>query len=396
MQNIIVAFGGVSPEHEVSVISGMQAMNALKDAGYNAIPLCITKAGRWLTGNNLTDIENYQDLKKLEKEAVACTFAHDANLSPVLLERNKGGLFSKPKEHAIFAVFTAFHGADGENGAFQGTCEMFNIPYTGSGVLGSAVGMDKAVTKKVCESNDIPVVPYAAFYEEEWVDLQQTFVDAIEDLGYPVFVKPARLGSSIGVYKVDNREELLDRVETAFRYDAKIIVEKGVQPLLEINCSVMGDPVKAEPSVCEQPMASKEVLSFEDKYLAEEGASKGMASADRIIPAPISDELTARIQNMAVRTFAALNCSGLARLDFLVNADTTEIYFNELNSIPGSFSFYLWDKNGITFPQLVKRLVDIALNNHRIKNGRIRSYETNLLSKRAGEGIKGLKGVKKG
>lgn len=389
-QNILVAFGGVSPEHEVSVLTALQAVSALKETGYRPIPLFVTKSGKWLTGEPLLELENYQDMEKLESMGIPCTFAHDENGQAVLLETKSKGLFGKPVKHHLHCVLVAFHGSEGENGSFQGLCEMFNIPYTGSGVLGSSVGMDKSTAKDICRSYNIPVVPALTFYESEWAQNNQDILSQIKKLGYPVFVKPSRLGSSIGVIRANDEEKAVEAIETAFRYDPKLLIEKAVVPLTEINCSVLGTPEDAQASVCEQPKGKEELLSFEDKYLSG-GGGKGMASADRIIPAPISEKLTAKIQELAVTTFKTLGAAGVARLDFLINSETQDVYFNEINTIPGSFSFYLWDKSGYEFPELLKKLIDIAVIGHQQKNGRIRSYETNLLSKKSVEGIKGLK-----
>lgn len=389
-KNLLVAFGGASPEHEVSVLTALQAVAALEETEYHPLPLYITKSGKWLTGAPLLKLENYQDLKKLESMGTPCTFAHDEMGRSILLELKSKGIFNKPAHYSLYAVLTAFHGSEGENGSFQGLCEMFNIPYSGSGVFGSSIGMDKSAAKDLCRSYNIPVVPSVTFYESEWEKDENKIISEVKKLGYPVFVKPSRLGSSIGVIRAEDEAKAVEAIETAFRYDPKLLVEKAIVPLTEINCSVLGNPEEAGPSVCEQPKGKEELLSFEDKYLSG-GGGKGMASADRIIPAPISDELTTKIQALAVKTFKALGASGVARLDFLVNSETNEVYFNEINTIPGSFSFYLWDKSGYEFPELLKKLIDIAIREHKQKNGRIRSYETNLLSKKSVEGIKGLK-----
>lgn len=390
--HFIVAFGGVSPEHEVSVLTAIQAISILKDSNYQIVPLYVTKSGKWLTGDALLDLSNYENLGKLEKDSIPCTFAKTETGATVLKENIKGGLFSKPNEYPVYAVFMAFHGSDGENGAFQGVCEQFNVPYTGSGVLASSVGMDKVAAKRLCQSADIPVTRGVDFFESDWVDNQDTWVTKSEALGYPLIVKPVTLGSSIGVAKVETREELIEAVEVAFRYDAHLLIEEAIHPLIEINCSVLGTPADCKASVCERPLGVGEALSFEDKYQSEAGADKGMASADRIIPADISDALTNEIQDLSLRIFKLFNTSGVARLDFLVNKDSENVYFNEINTIPGSFSFYLWDKSDVDFKTLVHELIDIALKRHQEKNGRVRSYETNLLSEKAATGIKGLKG----
>ncbi|MEX0608856.1 MAG: D-alanine--D-alanine ligase family protein [Balneolaceae bacterium] len=393
-KNLIVAFGGVSPEHEVSVLTAMQSISALEESAWNCIPLYITKNGRWLTGEKLTDLSQFKDLPALEKQSVSCAFVKNENGKTVLREQQTTGLFSKPKSIPVYAVLCAFHGSEGENGAFQGVCETMNIPYTGSGVLGSSLGMDKVKAKLVAAAYGIPVTKAVNFFESDWEKEQSDILDVAEDFGYPLIVKPVSLGSSIGVAIANNREELITAVETSFRYDAHLLIEEAINPLMEINCSVIGTPENCRASVCEKPLGKTGTLSFQDKYQSGEGGDKGMASADRIIPADISAELTEKIRTLSVNTFSALNAAGLARLDFLVNANTEEVYFNEINTIPGSFSFYLWEKNGLSFDALLEELIEIAMQNHRTKNGRVRSYETNLLSEKAAKGIKGLKGIK--
>ncbi len=393
-KNLIVAFGGVSPEHEVSVLTAVQAISALEKSSYNIIPLYVAKSGRWLTGEPLLKLSNYEDLPSLEKNSISCAFVKDETGKTFLKEQDKVGLFSKPKSIPVYAVLCAFHGSEGENGSFQGICEMMNIPYTGSGVLGSALGMDKVQAKTVAAANGIPVTQSVNFYERDWTQEQEEILNAAETFGYPLIVKPVTLGSSIGVAIANDREELINAVETAFRYDEHLLIEEAINPLMEINCSVLGTPDDCRASVCERPLGKAEALSFEDKYQSGEGADKGMASADREIPADISDALTQKIQKLSVKTFAALGAAGVARLDFLVNANSEEVYFNEINTIPGSFSFYLWEQSDITFSGLMEELIRIGLEQHQQKNGRVRSYDTNLLSEKAVKGIKGLKGSK--
>lgn len=391
-RNLIIAFGGISPEHEVSVLTAIQAVSALKDSDYKPIPLYITKSGNWFTGSTLLELETYKDLKKLEKTATPCYITLSDTGKAVLIE-NKKGLLIKNREFNIDSVLTAFHGAGGENGAFQGVFETFNIPYTGSGVKASAIGMDKIATKNLCRDANIPVVEGITFNERRWIEDSESLVSSAENLDYPVVVKPVSLGSSIGVSIVNNREELRNAIETAFRYDANLLVEKAISPLIEINCSVLGSADNCRPSVCERPVGKDELLSFRDKY-QNEGDGKGMASADRIIPADINPELAKKIQETACTVFSLFGCSGVARLDFLVNSETDQIYFNEINTIPGSFSFYLWKESGLDFKSLLSEMIKIAKEEHRKKNGRIQSYDTNLLSEKAVKGMKGLKNSK--
>lgn len=393
-RNLIIAFGGVSPEHEVSVLSAMQVIDSMKDTQFNIVPLYVSKSGRWLTGAPLLEIENYQDLDALIKQATPCTFSHDELGKAVLLETQKSGFFSSPERYPIHAVIPAFHGSEGENGSFQGTCEIYNIPYVGSNVFASSLGMDKVKAKDICRAHDISVVEGFDFYETEWVKDQKSILTFADQLGYPVIIKPVTLGSSIGVVKAAHEDELVEAVEAAFRYDENLMIEKAVTPLMEINCSVLGTAQKVQTSVCERPLGTDETLSFEDKYQSDDGSQKGMASADREIPADISDELTKKIQSLSAQIFELFRASGVARLDFLVNADTNEVYFNEINTIPGSFSFYLWEESGINMRELMLKLVDIATEQHQKKVGRIRSLDTNLLDEKAAKGIKGLKGTK--
>jgi len=393
-KNIVVAFGGVSPEHEVSVLTAMQAIASLKDTSYDIIPLYVTKSGRWLTGKSLLDLENYQDLDALGEEATRCTFSHNDLGKPVLLETEKKGLFSTAKNYTIHALIPAFHGSEGENGAFQGTCEMYNIPYAGSGILASSLGMDKVKAKELCRTHDIPVVDDYSFYESEWIENRESVLNGAKKLGYPVILKPVNLGSSIGVARAENKDDLIEAVETSFRYDNNLMIEKAVTPLMEINCSIVGTPEEMQASVCERPLGQEETLSFEDKYQSEGGGEKGMASADRVIPADISDKLTKEIQSLSKKIFKTFRASGLARLDFLINSDSEQIFFNEINTIPGSFSFYLWEEDGMNMRELMLKLIEIAIERHQKKIGRIRSYDTNLLNEKAVKGIKGLKGTK--
>lgn len=392
-KNILVAFGGASPEHEVSVITAHQAIAALKnDSQFQVKPLYITKSGRWLTGDYLLELKHFTDLKKVEAQANPCAFSQNEFGATVLKEKSKSW-FSGRDETAIDTVLIAFHGSKGENGAFQGICEMYNLPYTGSGVMGSSIGMDKVAAKSICRDHGVAVVDGVDFFETDWVENRSGIIDKIEGLTYPVIIKPVHLGSSIGVEIVKDRDSLIRAVETSFKYDHHILVEKVVKPLMEINCSVLGSSHQNRASVCERPIGKEEILSFKDKYMSERSA-KGMASADRIIPADISESLSEDIRNCSQKIFGLLACSGVARLDFLVDSDSLQFYFNEINTIPGSFSFYLWKESGISFSDLLKEMIELAQSEHRNKGRQIQSYDTNLLNTKAVKGMKGLKGTK--
>ena len=391
-KNLIIAFGGESPEHEVSVLTAIQAASVLNETSYNLVPLYITKSGRWLTGKHLFDLNEYENLKSAEEKSTPCIFAK-TNTGQTVLTENNEGILARNKKYTVDTVLTAFHGSYGENGAFQGVFEAFNIPYTGSGIKASSIGMDKVTAKALCESAGVQVVEGVDFYETEWAKSQDRWLKRIEALSYPVVVKPTNLGSSIGVTVAADQKNLIRAIETAFRYDEHLLVEKAVSPLIEINCSVTGTPEDCRSSVCERPLGKQELLTFKDKYQADEGG-KGMASAERIIPADITDELSEKIRDTSQKVYSLFGCSGVARLDFLINSDTNQIYFNEINTIPGSFSFYLWKESGTGFKTLLLDMITIAKEQHRRKNGRIQTYETNLLSQKAVKGLKGLKGSK--
>ena len=388
--HLVVAFGGVSPEHEVSVLPAMQVMSTLLDSKYTILPLYISKSGQWLTGDILKDLKQYGDLDSLIQQASPCYFNRN-QLGRVVLEYAKKGLFSKPIQKPVYAIVVSFHGGAGENGSFQGICEQYNLPYTGGGVLASSLGMNKVKAKQLCEANHIPVTSSLNFYEEDWDCHNDTILKEVEQLGYPVIVKPSSLGSSIGVKKVESQSALIRAVETAFRYDAQILIEEAVTPLIEINCAVLGTPESSISSVCERPLGSNEALSFADKYQRGGAAEKGMASADRVIPADISEELNQNIRALSKQIFRIFQATGVARIDYLVQKDTQKVYFNEINTIPGSFSYYLWEYSKLNFNDLLDQLIETAITVHQQKNGRILHYETNLLNDKAATGLKGSK-----
>lgn len=410
MLRVGIVFGGVSPEHEVSIISSHQALHALDKSRYEPVPIYIAKDGLWYTGEVLFDLDAYQDLDQLRRDAVRVVLEPSAFGTIDLVEVSKGGFFQKPRRFTIDVFFLGLHGGSGEDGGLQGMCELFNVPYTGSGIFGSSLGMDKVLSKMLCRDQDIPVVDFVWFRESDWANREEAWLDRCEaELGYPVVVKPARLGSSIGISMAKDRAALDRAIEEALRYDDKIVVEKAVQKLREINCSILGDPHEAVPSVLEQPIRSEgqEMLSFQEKYMRGGGGAKGpqvrgakrkqegsagMASLDRIIPAPLPDDQERTIKELAVRIFQLFECAGVARIDFMIDDATGRIYFNEINTIPGSFSFYLWEPTGVPFSELVHRMVEIALARHRARNSRVRSYEVNLLSARSLSGLKGAKG----
>lgn len=343
--NVAVIFGSRSVEHDVSIITGIQVMQNLDKNKYNAIPVYITKSGKWFTGDFLKNIDNFKDKSQIEKKTKS-------------VDLNKLNF-----DIAIPAV----HGTNGEDGTLQGLLELFNIPYVGAGVVGSAVGMDKIIQKSAFKDNDIPVVKYV------WFNRSEVNISEIEKkLKYPMFVKPANLGSSIGITKANDRKSLEFAIEVASHFDRRILIEESIENGTEINCSVLGND-NPLPSVLEEPIRYDEILSFNDKYMR---GGKG----SRRIPAPISKDLTQKIQDLAVAAYKSVDCAGLARIDFLLDKKTNKVYVNEINTIPGSFSFYLWEKSGYPFPMLLDRLISLALDCHAQKQGNTYSYDTEILN----------------
>ena len=403
-----VVLGGVAPEHEVSVISALQAAAALDRDRYTPVPIYVAKDGTWYTGDALLEVETYRDLDALRERAMPVAIAPTPHGHLELVEDRGAGVLKRlqrpPLRRRIDVMLLGLHGGGGENGGVQGLCETFNVPYTSAGVFGSALGMDKVMSKRVCRAAGVPVVDFVALREDEWGYREEAALDQCEDaLDYPLVVKPARCGSSIGISQVDTRSGLDAAIEDAFRYDDKVVVEEAVEALREINCSVLGDAHEATPSVLEEPVPSDddEVLTFRDKYMREDGeeaksggakrsgsSPEGMAAQDRIVPADLSDERTEEIQEMAVRIFHQFECAGVVRIDFMIDASTGQLYFNEINTIPGSFSFYLWEPSGVPFDELLDRLVTIARRRHREQNGRVQTYDVNLLAEKSLQGFK--------
>lgn len=375
-----VLFGGRSVEHEVSVITAQQIMAAFDKSKYEVIPIYLTKRGEWLSGEKLSDFRAFKAFDPADYERVF--IVPDPTVrSLVRAPESISGvrkLLGAKKTIELDVVFPAFHGTFGEDGTMQGLLELADIPYVGAGVVGSAVGMDKIIMKAVFREAGLPIVKYVWFSRQKWQEQPEEMVQTIEtNLNYPLFVKPANLGSSVGITKVQSREDLYFALDVASHYDRRLLVEESVEGSIEINCSVLGNEAPT-PSVCEQPVSWEEFLSYDDKYMRG-GKAEGMKGAARRIPAPISEELTAQVQDMAVRAFKALDCRGVARVDFLLRQEDDELFINEINTLPGSISFYLWEPLGISPSQLVDRLVELAFEAHEEKHKTTYSYDSNLL-----------------
>ncbi len=381
--NVCVIFGGRSTEHEVAVISANQAMHALDAEKYNVVPLYITKQGVMYTGEKLFDIKNYKNMKTLLEGCEKAVLYNDGN--GVVMEKLKKTVFSREKPVKIDVAVPVVHGTNVEDGTIQGWLETLGVPYAGCDVTSSALGMDKIAMKDVLAARGIPVLLCKCFYSREWFDNKDAVIEKIETLGYPVIIKPANLGSSIGISIAKDRDELIASIDEAAGYAEKILAEHAITKIREINCSVLGDFNSAKASVCEEPVAADGFLSYDKKYKeGAKGASKGMASTKRIIPAELDDDTTKKIQGYSVDTFKALGCAGVSRIDCMIDGDTNEIYVNEINTIPGSLAFYLWEKTGLSFTGLMDELVSIALRRAREKANLTFSFDTNLLELHGG------------
>lgn len=388
--NIGVFFGGRSTEHEISVISASQAMHTINRDKYDVTPIYISKDGKWYTGDALFEVKNYRNIPELLKRL------EPVYMRPVYddynLYKTKKPMFGSDIVTKLDVVIPVLHGSNGEDGIFEGVLESTGIPFAGCNTLSSANGMDKVTMKMILQANDIPVVEYVWFTDKQWYKQKKELIDRIESkLGYPVIVKPANLGSSVGIGRAKNREELIDKVEDAEKYSTRLIVEKMVENLQEINCSVLGDCDDYRMSVLEEPIKSGEILSYEDKYMGGTKGAKGMQASQKRIPAELPDAETKKIQFLAGETFRVLSCHGVSRVDVIVDADTRDIYVNEINTIPGSLSFYLWEATGLSFEKLMDTLVSLAVKRKREQGHKTVSYSQNIFS--MGGGVKG--GIKK-
>lgn len=386
--NVAFFFGGRSVEHEVSVISAQQAMAAANKDKYNVIPIYITKKGLFYTGTDMQSVEAFKDIGALLKKSTRIILANTEN--GVVIEPYPKPMFGKSLGSIDVAV-PVVHGTNGEDGTLQGYLEMLGLPYAGCNVLASAIGMDKILMKKILKEHGIPVLDCEYFYAREWFEDKRAIIEKIEKIGYPIIVKPANLGSSVGIKKAGDEAELIEAIELATTFASKVLVERAITNLREINCSAMGDSEAVKTSVCEEPMGGDEILSYQDKYMAgaKDGA-KGMASLTRKVPAEIDGDTEAKIRDYVAKTFKILCCSGVARVDCMIDGDSGEIYVNEINTVPGSLSFYLWEAAGVRFDEIIDELVRLALKRERENKELSFSFDSNLLELHGGS-----KGAKK-
>jgi D-alanine-D-alanine ligase len=390
-QTIGVIFGSRSVEHDVSIVTAQQVMQAMSPAKYEVVPIYITRSGKWLTGPMLADLKTFQaadveELMGIKETLISPSIQHHGMITPPI-----AGYLGRNNLQRLDAVFPVIHGTHGEDGTLQGVLEMADIPYVGCGVLASAVANDKIMTKAVLREHGLPILDYIAIRRQDWLTNRDAVLDQIEArLAYPLFVKPATLGSSIGIGRPPDRQAAIAAIDVAFNFDRRILVESALTDSIEINCAVLGN-TEPRASVLEQPISFEEFLTYEEKYMRG-GAAKGMKGAERKIPAPLSPEMTEHIREMAIDAFKAIDGRGTSRIDFLVREN--EVYINEINTMPGSLALYLWQAEGMSAAMVVDELIRLAADSAAEKRRTMYDYRSGLVAQAAAHGLKGLKGIK--
>lgn len=379
-----VIYGSRTCEHDVSIISAVQLMRSADREKYDVIPVYISRKGEWFTGPALLDMKTYASFDPFMKGVTKVRLDVTPGSGALLHYAPAKGLFGGGKEEVVArldCVIPVMHGLHGEDGSLQGLLEMADLPYASSGVTASAVGMDKIVMKRFFKAYGFPILPDCALTRSQWEKDRDAAVARIEGaLAYPVFVKPACLGSSIGVSPAKDRDALIEALDLAFSYDRRALIEKGLDKPVEVNCSVLGWDGERRASVLEMSNTGAGFLDFADKYLPEHGASKGMASLKRIVPAPIGEELTKALQDLSMEIFDAMDCKGVVRIDYMIDRLSGEYYITEINTIPGSLAFYLWQPTGLPYARLIDEMVGCAMKAHEEKERNSFAFSSDILS----------------
>ena len=389
---VAVLFGGRSVEHDVSIVTGHQIMNAFPTERYEVVPVYISRDGRWFTGEALAKLDSFKDENLLSRDDIrACLLSPDTRHHGLIVDP-LAGRFRKSDVRRIDVAFPALHGSHGEDGSVQGLFELADIPYVGCATLGSALTNDKIMTKQILRQARIPVLDDHWITRDQWLDDPDSVVEELlKRFAFPLFIKPATLGSSIGIGRADSETLLRASIDIAANFDRHILIEPALTDGIEINCSVIGYGDEVEASTLEQPMSWDEFLSYEDKYLR---GGEGMKSAERLVPAPIGPEFTERVKQTSIAAFKAVDGRGIARIDYLARPEASALYLNEINTMPGSLAFYLWREDGYSPSDLVQKLARLALDAHVGKRRNIYEYETNLVNVASQRGVKGSKAAK--
>ncbi len=373
--NIGVFFGSRNPEHDVSIITGELIISGLKKLGHNVVPVYIDKTGSWHVGEDIGSLKFFQtDFESKKHKYSQINLDLEKSVGKMVF-KNKGFV---GKEFVVDLAFPAFHGANGEDGTFQGLCELLNVPYVGCDVASSAIAMDKVFTKLVCQSQNIPTPNFVHLTRTEWEKDEAGITEQIKNLKSPWFIKPARLGSSIGISKAWDKTELKNAVEVALHYDEKVLVEEAVENLADVTCAVLGNS-EPQASLIQESVFGDNLLTYEDKYLKDGGAQLGNAKKNIVIPAELPGNVTPEIQAMAIKVFKALGCSGIARVDFLFDKASGKYFVSEVNTLPGTLYHHLWKASGIELDQLLTKLLDLAKERYADKQKANQTFNSDLM-----------------
>lgn len=395
MIRVGVIFGGETVEHEVSIITAVQAMSFMDTNKYEVVPIYIDKNRNWYSGEALKDMASYKDLSNIPVLAKEVTLTKKGDK---FILQKKNGLF-KGTYKMIDVAFPIVHGKGVEDGSLSGYLESLGIPYVGPSMLGASIGQDKVVQKQVMAAEGIPVVPYVWFYDKEYLVDEDSIIKKIKKLGFPVIVKPARLGSSVGISVAHKESELEEAISEAIKYDEKIVVEAMVENLMEVDCAVVGNYENMECSLIGEMLTSNDFLTFEDKYLGKDGKGGkkgGKTSGGKIatsgfkIPAELDKSVEKDIYKYAKEAFRALSLSGVTRFDFLVDKKKKQVYVNEPNTIPGCLAFFFFTPKGKKYPKLLDELITTAIREYKEGKKKVTSFDSNVLS--TYDGSKGAKG----
>lgn len=392
MIKVGIIFGGESVEHEVSIITAVQAMNYIDEKKYKAIPIYISKNRNWYTGECLKDMSTYKNLEEISLVAKEVTLTKKDER---FVLQKKRGLFSRIVD-TIDVAFPIVHGKGVEDGSLAGYLETLGIPYVGSSMLGAAVGQDKVVQKQIMSACGIPVVDYTWFFDHDYLNDEENVLKNIKKIGYPVIVKPARLGSSVGINVVKTESGIKEAIEEAIKYDEKIVVEAMVKNLMEVDCAVVGNSENMECSLIGEMLTSNDFLTFEDKYIGNGGKKSGHKTSGKIsnngfkIPADLDTEIEEQIYKYSKEAFKCLNLSGVTRFDFLVDKKNKKAYVNEPNTIPGCLSFFFFTPKGKKYDKLLDELITNSIKEYKNSQKKVTSFESNILS--TFDGTKGAKG----
>ncbi|MEX1014713.1 MAG: D-alanine--D-alanine ligase family protein [Candidatus Paceibacterota bacterium] len=382
-KNIAVIFGGKSAEHDVSIITAhIPIIKSLLVSGeFNVWPIYISKSGKWYSNQKMNELDYFKtdnlDEKISKEKEVDISLNNEFKII-------WDGIFNKKVN--IDIVFPAMHGTYGEDGSLMGVLRMANVPFIGCDLSASAVAMDKVLTKQVLENEKIDVVPYIWFTKEDYKNNKKNILNKINNLGWPLFIKPAHLGSSIGITKAKEETQLENGIEVALHYDDKVLIEKSVENLIEVTLPIMGNE-KITFGEIERPLNKSDLFDFNEKYMSK-GKTEGVNSQYSEIPAKISDELKEKVLKLGKKTYKTLGCSGIARVDFLINEKEEKVYVNEVNTLPGSLYHHNWSDIGISNLELVKNLVELAEERFSNKKDIKYSFKSDILKKAGGKKLK--------